>query len=1846
MDTGDPSSDIGLLFTPEKSLGPVTSPPASPDPPPKAMKPGFHGKAFFVAPPSIPAAQKMLYKATKETSLKSEVEVPVDEVIGKYREGNMLYYFARYKGGIAHKFPSKVFEQKHKTLVEEFKRKEVAGELEPFDPSAHYIHPHSRVKTTINIRKGGVTTVRMRSARSIKSTPELEVVPDSQDEEMEDIDDEDESNDEEDDEDYDEDDISQPPRRSTRPSKQPLPFSPKKTRSRRVFVIDESDQEDEDSESVNRLPTRRSTRTRKGVKANLDLETYNDDFEPSGEDSDEYGSRSTRSKGRKLKKKAVRGKASRPAYGHFRAVAELDYDLDSDDEDASLRKHRDICEKCHQGPAHKLIQAYLKKGKGKKRRKTSDDEFEESDEEERLGALGGWVRCLKCPVVAHWRCMASTQRDEILKAARDRDRAEWQLAKTRTEGTGEAFDQPEPRKRSGLDARQTTEFICGACMKGGVCMGCMEVALEPDNRLAKTDVDSQSSAPGQGEDVIMADGTRDAAPMGSKKPLDPDASLDALVFRCFTCKRIAHYEHLPLPPTFSSSNTTAEIAQFYCQTWLCADCASYRDGVDKIIAWRPYPPNAVEPPRPRDEPPNYKASLPREYLVKWLDRSFRRVQWVPHMWLLSTHHAKLKHFLSGGTKVELIQEDEKMANNDAPTSVFEIGEESRASSVRPNTNTPILPQDAIPDAERRIPSAWKTVDRVLDVMLWRPRRQTKLNFRNKKGKQKASRIASDEDSDGDFQDSIEKERTLAFEQGEQPNGDLMETVSEWEKRKGREFSLDNTDQVVWAFFKWNDLGYDEATWDSPPLPEDPTYQAFRTALQRFIDSRLVIVPRHSQSYCDKFDKRAKDEYRTRHVLKNAADLKLGQNPQLKLMPFQVDGFNWLCNNWWTHQHCILADEMGLGKTVQVATFLGNIAMKFKAFPALVVVPNSTITNWVREFERWAPKLRVVPFYGEAKAREVIKKFELNHETKRTGETGAKFHVLITTYEALLNPKEFTTVFKNQPRWEVLVIDEGQRLKSDSSLLFKRLNELNSIHRIIMTGTPLNNNIRELFNLMNFLDPHEWNDLEGLEKEHEELTEDLVKQLHNRLRPYFLRRIKSEVLQLPPKNEVIVPVSMAPLQKEVYRSILSHNLELLNNLTTSKGNGAASKGRINNVLMQLRKCLQHPYLYAEDIEPRGLSPQETHEKLIDASAKLRFLKSLLPKLKERGHRVLLFSQFVIALNVIEDFLAGEGFKFLRLDGNTKGSERQKGMDEFNKPGSDVFIYLLTTRAGGVGINLFSADTVIIFDPDFNPHQDLQAIARAYRYGQQKTCLVFKLMVKDSAEERIVQVGKKKLVLDHLIVQKMDDEDSAGENVQSILTYGVKALFDANEESRDIVYTDHDIEKLVEKTEKEGEQQEPAKEGMSFAFAKIWAADKDSLEEVEDVDQGDSWAQTLQQITSERDKAQAQDIAASGRGVRRRAAAVAKPNAYLDGPLKNTLKKKSKTSQTPGSDGSAYLISDVESDGDGDGDVTSGATDDMAFEPPQRKARARPPSLPAGGEVNRVLNGPLSPIHNAPDVQYCGLCARKHGDGPGECVMMDRSENLAEYREMLLLHADDEPWDQRCAAIEAIDRTLHRRGHVALIAGQPLHPLQKLRTIDIPPAPAYHPTQKAPREIPRSSAPIEPGSSAPQSSGSSKHVSIPQRSGPSTAMGTSSSFVAGPSKLSSTSIPGPLKSSSKVSYASVAGPSKSLSASIAGPSKRPPSPSMMDEQSKMKKAKSSMSSASSAPCAVCGKTPHHLIKNCPLVAQGSQSISKQIKRLEGDSDPTAASTVRILHKLLSKQKKREEANSAIHIDLSDL
>lgn len=381
-----------------------------------------------------------------------------------------------------------------------------------------------------------------------------------------------------------------------------------------------------------------------------------------------------------------------------------------------------------------------------------------------------------------------------------------------------------------------------------------------------------------------------------------------------------------------------------------------------------------------------------------------------------------------------------------------------------------------------------------------------------------------------------------------------------------------------------------------------------------------------------------------------------------------------------------------------------------------------------------------------------------------------------------------------------------------------------------------------------------------------------------IKPLILRRTKAQVLKfLPPMAQVIIPVTMSVVQKKLYKSILAKSPELLRAIY---GKDHASlkpqeRGGLNNILMQLRKCLCHPFVYSEAIEERSHNRAVLHRNLVDASSKFQLLELMLPKLQERGHRVLIFSQFLKQLDLVEDFLDGLGMQFQRLDGNVGTLEKQKRIDAFNAPDSPLFAFLLSTRAGGVGINLATADTVIIMDPDFNPHQDLQALSRAHRIGQKKKVLVFQLMTKDSAEEKIVQIGRRKMALDQAIIESMGDDDDAGVDVQTILQHGAKALFE-DDDRNDIKYDSASVDKLLDRSQVENTSVGEDKTAESqFSFARIWANESGTLtDDVGDPDARDGTPneEVWEKILKEREEEAAREEEAKqkqfGRGKRAR------------------------------------------------------------------------------------------------------------------------------------------------------------------------------------------------------------------------------------------------------------------------------------------------------------------------------------------------------------------------------------------
>ncbi|KAG8440685.1 hypothetical protein GDO86_006437 [Hymenochirus boettgeri] len=499
---------------------------------------------------------------------------------------------------------------------------------------------------------------------------------------------------------------------------------------------------------------------------------------------------------------------------------------------------------------------------------------------------------------------------------------------------------------------------------------------------------------------------------------------------------------------------------------------------------------------------------------------------------------------------------------------------------------------------------------------------------------------------------------------------------------------------------------------------------------------------------------------------------------LELRDYQLEGLNWLAHSWCKNNSVILADEMGLGKTIQTISFLSYLFHQHLLYgPFLLVVPLSTLTSWQREFEVWAPDINVVVYIGDLGSRNTIREYEWVHQQSKK----MKFNALLTTYEILLKDKAVLSSIN----WTFLGVDEAHRLKNDDSLLYKTLIDFRSNHRLLITGTPLQNSLKELWSLLHFIMPEKFEFWEDFEDEHGKGKDNGYQSLHKVLEPFLLRRVKKDVEKsLPAKVEQILRVEMCAMQKQYYKWILTRNYKAL-----SKGTRGSTSGFLN-IVMELKKCCNHCFLikFPEDAEKE--SKLDGLQSLIRSSGKLILLDKLLTRLRERGNRVLIFSQMVRMLDILAEYLAIKHYPFQRLDGSIKGEIRKQALDHFNAEGSEDFCFLLSTRAGGLGINLASADTVVIFDSDWNPQNDLQAQARAHRIGQKKQVNIYRLVTRGTVEEEIIERAKKKMVLDHLVIQRMDttgrtvlDSNSSSSNsnpfnkeeLAAILKFGAADLF---------------------------------------------------------------------------------------------------------------------------------------------------------------------------------------------------------------------------------------------------------------------------------------------------------------------------------------------------------------------------------------------------------------------------------------------------------------------------------------
>ncbi len=642
----------------------------------------------------------------------------------------------------------------------------------------------------------------------------------------------------------------------------------------------------------------------------------------------------------------------------------------------------------------------------------------------------------------------------------------------------------------------------------------------------------------------------------------------------------------------------------------------------------------------------------------------------------------------------------------------------------------------------------------------------------------------------------------------------------------------------------------------------------------------------------------------------------------KMRDYQLEGLTWLTCLYQIGLNGILADEMGLGKTIQLISFLAFLRENGTNGPFLILGPLSTVNNWVREFGFWTPKIPVVMYHGSPQARGEIRRKQLKGDAK-----GARFPVVCTSYEICMRDKKYLASYP----WKFIVVDEGHRLKNFNCKLVRELKQYPSESRLILTGTPLQNNLSELWSLLNFLLPEAFSDLEHFEsmfdfsdvqekdghkqfmsKERQQRT---VASLHAILKPFLLRRVKNDVeTLLPKKREYILYAPLTPVQKDLYRKIKDNDIrehleekaverigakledsrvsevkgkkrKAGSGTSTPNKSGKSSRGstpassvrsgrsrkqnyaevsdreyfkqleqsseseeidedeqeerdreatlaqarkevnqkKLQNPVMQLRLACNSPHHFSW---PWG-SDADPDEKLVTESGKMVMLDRLVQFLFSKGHKVLIFSQFSKQLDILEDWASVlRGWPVCRIDGAVKQEDRSEQIDAFNSQ-KDRQLFLLSTRAGGLGINLTAADTVILYDSDWNPQQDLQAQDRAHRIGQTRPVIIYRLATKGTIEQNLLEKADGKRRLEKLVIQKdkfkslldrkpskkVDDEYM---ELQQILANEDFENYDPGEGAE--ILSDEDLKLLTDRSAKAYERAEKG-EGSGDKFKTI-------------------------------------------------------------------------------------------------------------------------------------------------------------------------------------------------------------------------------------------------------------------------------------------------------------------------------------------------------------------------------------------------------------------------------------------
>jgi SWI/SNF-related matrix-associated actin-dependent regulator 1 of chromatin subfamily A len=562
------------------------------------------------------------------------------------------------------------------------------------------------------------------------------------------------------------------------------------------------------------------------------------------------------------------------------------------------------------------------------------------------------------------------------------------------------------------------------------------------------------------------------------------------------------------------------------------------------------------------------------------------------------------------------------------------------------------------------------------------------------------------------------------------------------------------------------------------------------------------------------------------------------NESLSLKPYQLIGLNWLCLIHKEGINGILADEMGLGKTCQTIAFLAHLFEQNPKLMHLIVVPPSTLDNWVREISTWCPTFNFTVYQGSLDERRELRFDVLNNRFAKP------LNAILTSYGMLSSSNEDKAFFRKLTL-EYCIYDEAHMLKNMNSIRYQSLIKINSKRRLLLTGTPLQNNLVELMSLLYFVMPdmfqHKTDHLKKIfetkpvDVDKDTFYNDKITQAKGIMKPFIMRRLKADVLkQLPQKIIHVEHCEQSERQLkeylkliDVFRSKKADEKQKTNDAKAEKKAAKAEKrvksveesnelkklhinidddtSKAGHILMELRKAANHPLLrrsiydddklkkmaklvtaessadtvfayVLEDMSVmsdfqlhklchlyRCLKSYELTESQILDSGKFVILDKLLKEKIGAGSRVLIFSQFVIMLDILEEFLKLKSYKYCRLDGSTAISERQDLIDDYNDKESEMNVFLLSTKAGGMGINLTAANVVIMHDIDYNPFNDKQAEDRCHRVGQTKTVEVYKLISKESIDETMLKIQTRKLELDSDIA---GDNEAGGAKVDMV------------------------------------------------------------------------------------------------------------------------------------------------------------------------------------------------------------------------------------------------------------------------------------------------------------------------------------------------------------------------------------------------------------------------------------------------------------------------------------------------